>query len=304
MRRSVRKFLLCMLAALCVLFLLYASAGAAAAEADVAVADDAAESASTEYYDASKLITVYVENLLDGEALLPRTDLFMTGSHLDALMAALAENGYDPESDMVADVAPGFAFVSSILGLGGDSLDTGWMCVVNGELLMDSINMSPIVYGDVMIMYYLDWNDTVYLPSFNYDIIRVTPGDTFSLTLTGADTLSFFSGVIEYVPIEGAEVYVRESAGALADVHSAVTDAEGRAWLEFSDVGVYTLSAARAGAVNATDLIPTFCTVVVSLQSPASYSGGSSGSYGLVGNRYFDVYTFLWLLHNFLMVTL
>ena len=206
---------------------------------------------------APKNITVRVENLYNGVTLMPETSVKLSGTHLDALKAALEANGHNPDTDLTE--ASGY--VSAILGVGSGST-TGWMYAINGEIPVTMLSETQIAEGDSLILFFIDWYDSFFFTMFDKTTASVKTGASVTLTLTGINPWDAMGSGGVYAPISGADVYARDTSGNQIGT-SVVTGADGKATLAFSSAGTYVISAARQGAINATDLVPPLCAVTV-----------------------------------------
>ncbi len=213
--------------------------------------------------NAPKNIRVRVENLYDGTTLMPETTVKLSGTHLDALKAALVANGKNPDTDLTESSG----FVSSILGVSGGST-TGWMYAVNGEIPVTMLSETQVAEGDSLVMFFIDWYDTFYFTMFDKTTANIKEGESINLKLTGINPWDVMGDGGAYAPIAGATVYAYDKDGNTTGVE-AVTDSDGNVTLVFPTVGKYTVSATRKGSTNATDLVPPLCTVTVSPSSPA-----------------------------------
>ena len=212
--------------------------------------------------NAPKSITVRVENLYNGTTLMPETTVELSGTHLDALKAALVANERNPDTDLT--VLSGY--VSSVLGVSGGET-TGWMYAVNGEIPITMLSETQVVEGDSLVMFYIDWYDTFYFTMFDKTTANIKEGVSITFKLTGINPWDVMGSSGAYAPIAGATVYAYDEGGNVTGMQS-VTDLDGKATLTFTTAGTYTVSATREGAINATDLVPPLCTVKVTSSSP------------------------------------
>jgi hypothetical protein len=212
---------------------------------------------------APKNITVRVEDLYNGTTLMPQTSVEMSGTHLDALKAALTANGKDPDTDLTVS----YGYVSAILGVSaGDT--TGWMYAINGEIPVTMLSETQIAKGDSLVLFFIDWYDTAYLTKFDKATLNVKTGEAFNLKLLGIDSWDAMGSGGAYAPLNGATVYILDKSGNRVGTE-AVTDADGNVTITLPAAGTYTISAARPGTINTTDLVPPLCQVtVVSSSSP------------------------------------
>ncbi len=211
---------------------------------------------------APKNITVRVEDLYNGATLMPQTSLEMSGSHLDALKAALTANGKDPDTDLTVS----YGYVSAILGVSAGST-TGWMYAINGEIPVTMLSETQIAESDSLVLFFIDWYDSFYLTEFDKTTLDIKAGETFNLNLTGINPWAAENGGA-YAPLNGATVYIIDKSGNRVGIE-AVTDVDGNVTLTLPAAGTYTISAARPGTINTTDLVPPLCQVtVVSSSSP------------------------------------
>lgn len=225
----------------------------------------------------SRAATVRVEDLVNGQTLMSETNVTASGTLIDALQAALIANHKDPTTELSVS---NYGYVDSLLGLGGG--DTGWMCAVKGKSPAGSLVETEVNAGDALVMFLMNWNDSVYITKFDQSAANMTAGNTLTLTLTGIDSWSWMDGGTDYTAIAGATVYAYNSSGA--QVASAVSGADGKATLTFATAGSYTVSAKRTGTHNATDLVPPLCKVTVSNPSPGGTGNDIKVSFTLLGD--------------------
>lgn len=214
--------------------------------------------------DAPKNITVRVENLYNGATLLPNTSIKLSGSHLDALKAALTANGKDPARDLTETNG----YVSAILGVSGGS-STGWMYAINGEIPVTMLSETPIVEGDSLVLFFIDWYDSFYFTMFDRTTASVKAGESVTLNLTGISPWDVMENGGTYAPISGATVYALDASGSRVGTDT-VTSVDGDATLTFPNAGTYTIRASRQGTINATDIVSPLCTVTVASSSSSN----------------------------------
>lgn len=207
-----------------------------------------------------KSVTVRAENLLDASTVIPETQVLTSGTQYDALKAALAANGKNPDTDIVEE----WGYVSSILGTSAGS-DTGWMYCVNGQVPWDSLADLSVSQGDELIMFFINWYDDIYLSTFDKKTAEINQGQKLSWTLTGMKTW----GEDSYTPIAGASIFALDKDGNLYG-EAALTDQNGNAELTFPDAGTFTVTASKKGAFNENTLVPALCKVT---SVPAELSG-------------------------------
>jgi len=210
---------------------------------------------------APKNITVRIESLYNGTTLMPETSVKLSGTHLDALKAALTANGKNPATDLTESSG----YVSAILGVSMGST-TGWMYAVNGEIPTTMLNETQIAEGDRLVLFFIDWYDSFYFTMFDKTSASIKEGESVTLKLTGLNPWDAMGSGDVYAPISGAMVYARDASGNRIGT-DVITDADGKATLTFPTAGTYTISATRQGTINATDLVPPLCTVGVTSSS-------------------------------------
>jgi len=220
--------------------------------------------------NAPKNVTVRVVDLCNGSTIIPETPVSLSGAHLDALLEALRVNGHDPD----VDAAVSYGYVSSILGF-STGADTGWMFAVNGEIPVVGLDEIPLVNGDSLVLFFINWWDSVYLSKFNQRAATITAGGSITLTLTGIDSWAAMGSGGEYTPISGATVYAVDAAGNQVSGISAVTGLTGSVTLVFPSSGTYIVTAVKAGAANAWEIVPPLCTVTVT-QTGGTPSGNDN----------------------------
>lgn len=214
-----------------------------------------------------KNIRVRVENLYGGKTLIPETHLKLSGTHLDALKAALTANQKDPATDLVM----GGDMVASILGVAGTSV-TGWMYAINGEIPVTALSQTLIAEGDELVVFFVYWkSDAYFFTRFDKERASIKEGQSLTLTLTGLNPWDAMGGGGVYAPMSGATVYAYDVSGNEVG-EGAVTGADGKATLTFPTAGTYTISAKRTGSKNITDLVPPLCTLTVTASTPGSDS--------------------------------
>lgn len=229
--------------------------------------------------DVPRNVKVRIEDLFGGSTLLPETAVNVSGTHLDALKAALSANGRDPEQDLILSDG----YISSILDVkAGDS--TGWMYAVNGEIPVTSLDETQVVEGDVLVLFFIDWFDSFYFTMFDKSSASIIAGGTVTFTLTGLNPWEAMGSGEAYAPISEATLYAYDVHGDRLGTE-AVTGTDGKATLTFSTAGTYTVSATRKGALNATDLVPPLCVVTVTSETsgPGEPSAEITVSFELQG---------------------
>ena len=192
---------------------------------------------------------------------MPETSVKLSGTHLDALKAALTANGKNPATDLTESSG----YVSAILGVSMGST-TGWMYAVNGEIPTTMLNETQIAEGDRLVLFFIDWYDSFYFTMFDKTSASIKEGESVTLKLTGLNPWDAMGSGDVYAPISGAMVYARDASGNRIGT-DVITDADGKATLTFPTAGTYTISATRQGTINATDLVPPLCTVGVTSSS-------------------------------------
>ena len=207
--------------------------------------------------NAPKNITVRAEDLYNGNTLIPETKVTLSGTHLDALKAALSANGKNPDTQ----ISESYGYVSSIMGVGAGST-TGWMYALNGEIPSTMLTETKVAEGDELILFYIDWYDSFYFTKFDVKTAGVKTGESLTLTLTGLNPWAAMDGTGTYNPIENATVYIIDSSGNRTSTN-VKTGANGKATITFATTGTYTVTAEKAGSINATQLVPPLCKVTV-----------------------------------------
>lgn len=207
--------------------------------------------------DAPKTVTVRIEDLSNGNTPMQRTTVTIAGTHLDALKEALRIRDKDPDTELIET----YGMITSILGVSQD-ITTGWMYAVNGEIPSSMISETPLQEGDDLVMFYIDWSDEFYFTAFDKTLINIEEGESVTLWLTGLNPWDAMESTGEYLPISGAEVFVRDLSGHGIGTR-VVTNEDGKATLSFSDAGTYTISASKKGNINKSSLVPPLCEVIV-----------------------------------------
>lgn len=232
--------------------------------------------------NAPKTLKVRVEDLYHGDTLIPETTVTLSGTHMDALKAALTAHGKNPETDLSQSMGA----VSSILGVSGDStVGIGWMYAVNGEIPYTALIETQVAEDDMLVLFFINYFEPFYFTTFDKTDISLKKGESVTLTLTGIDPWAVMGDGAVYGPIAGATVYAYDAAGQPIG-SEAISDAQGKATLSFSEAGDYTISAHRAGGINITDLVPPLCRVRVTSTSnpnPGDPSDGIRVSFTLQG---------------------
>ena len=257
-----------------------AEAGEAAKIAETIAAGDATETAHAKTTgDVAKIAYVRVEDLLNGVTLIPRTEVHIGGTAMDALMSALTVHGYDPGSEM----AEQFGYVSSLFGLGGEY--TAWMFTLNDSIPAESLAETIIEDGDELVMFHMNWNDPVYVTVFSSRSYEITVGWTFYFPLYGALTMDFFeTDDTDFTPIENALIYIYDESGEQVG-KASLTNEFGFVGISVNKIGKYTIVAKRPGAVNATDLVPAIAFLDVLPGETTDNTNSYFASYNINGKE-------------------
>ncbi len=218
--------------------------------------------------NAPKSVTVRIENIKTGETLMPETSVSVAGTHLDALKAALAANGHNPDTALL-----GSGYISSILGVAAGP-QTGWMYALNGVLPSTMLTETRVAQGDSVVMFYVNYGGEFNLAKFDKTSADIKAGESVTVTLTGSLVDIQTMEDRPYSPVNGATVYAYDASGNQVG-SSVTTGPDGKATLTFPAVGTYTISAKRVSEQNTNDLIPPLCRVTVT--SPSSPSEPEPG---------------------------
>ena len=210
---------------------------------------------------APKRISVRVEDLFHDATLMPETVVTVSGTHLDALKAALTANGKNPDTDLTASGG----LVSAILGVSGGA-STGWMYALNGEIPVTLLSDTQIAEDDQLVLFFIDWYDAFFFTAFDKTTASIRTGESVSLTLTGVNPWDVMGSGGAYAPINGATIAAYDAAGNVVGT-AVTTGADGKASIAFATPGTYTIRATKPGTINATSLVSPICVVTV---TPAS----------------------------------
>jgi hypothetical protein len=128
-----------------------------------------------------------------------------------------------------------------------------------------------VAEGDSLVMFYVDfgpyYDEPFYLAKFDKTSAAIKSGETLTLTLSVALVDIWTMAPNPYLPLGGATLFACDALNRPVNLNAS-TGADGQATLTFPAAGTYTVSAKRAGANNATELIPPLCQVTVSPNTP------------------------------------
>ena len=194
---------------------------------------------------------------------------------MHALVQLLSDMGLDPAdfgTDVLNVTSSGAFNTIFEVPAGSDATYQSWMYAVNGELSLTLMaSQYELEDGDEITFFCTDWVFGSYA-KFDKSEITVDAGESFDLTLTGLNLMSWMFGEpCEFEPIEDAELYITDGTNVVsADTATGIlTDEDGEASISFDTAGTYLVSAVRLSEFDdeTIDISRPLCVVTVEAES-------------------------------------